>query len=69
MVIELNGVTSEATSIYDPAHSLTHGWRVLMRQWRHAVEIGAENRRRGAPVAGVRELLALWLRYRPAPEA
>lgn len=46
-VIELNGVTSEATSIYDPRYSVWHGWRVLREQWRLAFHIGAENRRRG----------------------
>lgn len=47
-VVELNGVTSEATSIYDPQHSLWHAYRVLARQWRIAFEIGLEARERGA---------------------
>jgi hypothetical protein len=46
-VIELNGVSSEATHIYDPAVSLTETYRVLFRQWRIAFEIGAANRLRG----------------------
>lgn len=46
-VIELNGVTSEATSIYDPKNSLFTAYRVLFEQWRIAFEIGAENRRLG----------------------
>jgi hypothetical protein len=46
-VIELNGLTSEATSIYDPRHSVWFGWRMLCRQWRLAFAIGAENRARG----------------------
>ncbi|MEO5961207.1 MAG: VTT domain-containing protein, partial [Opitutaceae bacterium] len=46
-VIELNGLTSEATSIYDPRHSLWFGWRTLCRQWRIAFAIAAENRARG----------------------
>jgi len=51
-VIELNGVTSEATWIYDPRYSVFDGWRTLMRQWRMAFEIAAENHRRGmAPTA------------------
>ena len=32
-IIELNGVTSEATHIYDPAYSLFHAWKTLMKQW------------------------------------
>lgn len=60
-IIELNGVTSEATHIYDPANSLLYAWSVLMRQWRMAFEIGAQNRARGtAPLAA----RALWRQYR-----
>ena len=60
-VLEINGVTSEATHIYDPRHSVFYGWRTLARQWRLAFEIGAANRDRGARVAGTRELArALW---------
>ena len=32
-IVELNGVTSEATHIYDPSTSLVRGWATLMRQW------------------------------------
>ncbi|MFA6289151.1 MAG: hypothetical protein WC661_17350 [Opitutaceae bacterium] len=58
-VIELNGLTSEATSIYDPCHSVWFGWRMLCRQWRLAFEIGAGNRKRGAHVLAVREIWEL----------
>ncbi len=58
-VIELNGLTSEATSIYDPRHSVWHGWRVLCRQWRLAFAIGAANRARGVRVPTVKEVLEL----------
>lgn len=47
-VIELNGVTSEATSMYDPAHSVWFGWATLCRQWAVAFRIGAANRAAGA---------------------
>jgi hypothetical protein len=56
-IIELNGVTSEATSIYDPKNSVFTAWRVLREQWRIAFEIGAQNRRRGVRPASVRSLL------------
>ena len=55
-VVELNGVTSEATHIYDPAHGLLHAYQVLFRQWRIAFEIGAQNRARGTrptPLVGL----------------
>ncbi len=58
-VIELNGVTSEATSIYDPRHSVLHAWRTLARQWRLAFAIGAANRERGAPVSSIAEVVKL----------
>ncbi|MGH9837133.1 MAG: VTT domain-containing protein, partial [Blastocatellia bacterium] len=59
-VIELNGVTSEATSIYDPKNSLFTAYKILFDQWRIAFEIGAQNRRRGAKPTPVR-ILAQWL--------
>ena len=58
-VIELNGVTSEATSMYDPAHSVWFGWRTLCRQWRIAFAIAAENRARGVRPLTVAEFFRL----------
>ncbi|GAB5559385.1 MAG: carboxylate--amine ligase [Synoicihabitans sp.] len=58
-VIELNGVTSEATGMYDPRHSVWHGWATLCHQWRLAFEIGASNRARGSKVWSIGELLGL----------
>ena len=58
-IIELNGVTSESTDIYDPKNSLWAAYRVLFRQWRLAFEIGAANRRRGVRPAGVAGLIRL----------
>ncbi len=46
-IIELNGASSEATSIYDPANPVFSAWRKLFRQWRLAFEIGHHNRRQG----------------------
>ena len=63
-VIELNGVTSEATHIYDPRIGLLEAYRALFEQWRFAFEIGAENVRRGAETTSIRELVRLLLRYR-----
>ena len=56
-VLELNGVTSEPTHVYDPAVSLREAYRTMMLHWRIAFEIGALNRARGIRPAGVRELL------------
>ena len=41
-VVELNGVTSEATHIYDPGNGLLDAWRVL----RSPVGAGLRDRRR-----------------------
>ncbi len=46
-IVELNGVTSEATHIYQPGTSLFAAWRTLMTQWRIAFEIGHQNRQQG----------------------
>ena len=63
-IIELNGVTSEATHIYDPKMSLVDAYRVLFQQWRIAFEIGHLNRERGFRATRVRELLSAVWEYR-----
>lgn len=65
-VIELNGVTSEATSIYDPKHGLLDAYRTLREQWRICFEIGARNRAVGARPATLGELRALLQWHRAA---
>ena len=58
-VVELNGLSSESTHIYDPRHTLGNAYRTLFAQWRIAFEIGASNRRDDAPVASWGELWRL----------
>jgi hypothetical protein len=65
-VLEVNGVSSEATSIYDPRHGLGHAYRTLFAQWRLAFEIGRRNVAAGARPTRVREILALLRRHRAA---
>ena len=60
-IVELNGVTSEATHIYDPRNGLRAAWGVLFEQWRLAFEIGAANIRRGAAPTPPLALLAMIL--------
>ncbi|MEP7307464.1 MAG: hypothetical protein ABJA98_18300 [Acidobacteriota bacterium] len=62
-ILELNGVTSEATHIYHPGTPLMTAYRVLMRQWRIAFEIGEENHRLGAAQTSVRQLILLSREY------
>jgi len=63
-IIELNGVSSEATNIYDPTNTVWTAYRVLRAQWRLAFEIGEENRRRGIAPTPVVDLLSLVRQYR-----
>jgi hypothetical protein len=63
-ILELNGITSEATHIYDPSATVWAAWRALAAQWRIAFAIGAGNRRLGIPPARVSELFGLARRYR-----
>ncbi|MBY0458560.1 MAG: VTT domain-containing protein [Gemmataceae bacterium] len=58
-VIELNGVASESTNLYDPSWPLWRAYRTLFAQWALAFQIGAMNRARGHRPVGVVELLRL----------
>src|SRR5438093_12037230 len=46
-IVELNGASSEATSIYDARNSLFSAYRTLFRQWKLVFAIGAANRLNG----------------------
>ena len=63
-VVELNGVTSEATHIYDPKLSLWQAYRVLFQQWQIAFEIGDRNRAAGVRPTPPLELLRMIGEYR-----
>ena len=66
-VVELNGVTSEATHIYDPKHSILDAYRILFAQWRIAFEIGAQNRQRRNRPTPLRTLASLILEFKRRP--
>jgi pimeloyl-ACP methyl ester carboxylesterase/membrane protein DedA with SNARE-associated domain len=68
-IIELNGVLSEATNLYDPKYRAIDRWRILARQWQLACEIGAHNRAAGARAATLGEVLDLLARHRAALDA
>lgn len=68
-IVELNGVTSEATHIYDPKLSLFDAYRVLFQQWRVAFEIGDLNRARGIRPVSVADLLHVTREYRRLAQA
>ena len=68
-VLELNGATAEATSIYDPKNSIFDAYRVLRQQWTILFEIAAKNVANGAQPTTVGELFRLIDHHRKASRA
>lgn len=58
-IIELNGVTSESTNIYDPKHGFMFAIKTLMKQWRIAFEIGAQNHKKGVSIPSLKHMLSV----------
>ena len=52
-VLEVNGVTSESTNMYDPNNSVFDAYKVLFNQWREAYEIGAQAIKKGSSAVSV----------------
>jgi membrane protein DedA with SNARE-associated domain len=65
-IVELNGATSEATSIYDARNSLFSAYRTLFRQWRLVFAIGARNRANGHAPSSLSTLWQNWRQYSAA---
>ena len=63
-VMKLNGVTSEATHIYDPKNSLWQAYKVMFAQWDIAFEIGAQNRLRSNKPTPLGALAGLILEFK-----
>jgi membrane protein DedA with SNARE-associated domain len=62
-IVELNGVMSESTNLYDPTWSLWAAYATLCRQWELLYRIGAANRRRGDRPTRIGELLRVVFHY------
>lgn len=63
-VLELNGVTSESTNLYDPSWSLLRAYRTLFRQWALCFAIGEASRKHHQLAApGLMGLLGRVRRY------
>lgn len=62
-IIELNGLTSEATHIYHPNTPLITAYRTLVSQWRQAIEIGNHNAKHGAHVSKSSELFSVIIHH------
>ncbi len=63
-VIEINGVGSEATHIWDPRTKLLDAWRAQFFHYGAAFRIGAANRRRGFKPSGLRAMYRDWKNQR-----
>lgn len=66
-IVELNGVTSESTNLYDPSWSMRRAYHTLFRQWSLLFRIGQSNRQRGTEpitVVGLFSLLNTYYRDR-----
>ena len=61
-VIELNGLTSEATHIYDPKNSIFYAWKTLIDQWSIAFEIAEANLKKGLQPMPLVEFISHWRR-------
>ena len=62
-VLELNGVTSESTNVYDPSATIGRAYATLARQWEIAFRIGASNRRTGCRPPPAQALLGAVLTH------
>jgi hypothetical protein len=59
-IIEINGVGSEATHIWDPRTTLIEAWRAQFFHYGAAFRIAAANRARGYKPSNVRSMFTLW---------
>lgn len=56
-IVELNGVASEPTHMYDPHHGIFYAWKTLAAQWARAYRFGAISRRLGnLPISTTEQL-------------
>ncbi len=58
-VVELNGITSEPTNMYDPGRGPSFAYRVLFGLWRRIYELGAERRAQGVAPTSLLGVLRL----------
>ena len=62
-IIELNGLTSESTNIYDPKHSLWFAYKTLFKQYNIAFEIAQKSVSLGNRPSGLASIVRLCWRY------
>jgi len=56
-ILDVNGVVSESTNMYDPSWGALRAWRLMRAHWGEAFRIGAANRRAGIAGMTLREVL------------
>lgn len=62
-VVELNGLLSESTNIYDPAMPYWRAQAIIRAQWKLACEIGAARRREGLTPPTARAVWSAIMRH------
>jgi len=67
-IMEVNGVSSEATHIYDPSTPIKVAYQVLQHQWKLAFEIGQANVKLGARVTSLKEVMRLIFKWKINPD-
>jgi hypothetical protein len=69
-IIELNGVTSESTNLYDPSWSLLRAYRTLFRQWSILFQIADQSihgQNRPTTPRGLLSAVIAYYRHREQP--
>lgn len=56
-IVELNGVTSESTNIYDPRFSLKERYSILFSQWKILFRISRQSKAKGAGLFSILKAL------------
>jgi hypothetical protein len=64
VILEANGILSEATNMYDPSFGALRAWGIMRSHWREAFRIGAKNRARGVPGMALLAVLRRWRVWR-----
>ncbi len=62
-IIELNGMWSLPTHIYDPKHSIRNAYRTLFYHWKIAYRISKENKKRGHKFVSFTEIRKIIKQY------
>jgi hypothetical protein len=67
-ILELNGVSSESTNMYDPAMSFVRSYYYLAKTWQLAFQIGAANASTGTPTTSLLGILRALRQHNSAPQ-